>query len=140
MKASVEWTKLNMSFLLRQLEVFAKPKSQEAENQSPVKKWTYIINLCVVQYHEGLLYHFDFLKNVLLIFQKCSVRQLPCMIPLLSKFVKEFSKVRLLSRQLVFACMQRMANVFLLDIAERTQFREFISSTSFVVSVHAFAT
>jgi hypothetical protein len=114
-KVSMEWTKTIMSLILRVLDSISKASNQNHPHQSKehaiqqrLVKWRYIIGLCVEMLSHGLLFPPEFLNNLLMLFQKSSLKQLPCMIPMISSFLCEFSKSRYVVRQLTLVCQQKL--------------------------------
>lgn len=73
-----------------------------------ISRWQYLINLCVAQYHHGLLYQRTFLKFCLDLFQSCNFVQNFFMAPFISAFLKEFALSRTLMRYLLSSCIEKL--------------------------------
>jgi hypothetical protein len=102
----VEWTKTFMSLILRHLDSVSKASADAIQKR--VAKWRYLIRLSVEMVRLGLLFQPELLQNLLMLFQKSSLKQLPFMIPLLSPFTEEFSRSRYVIRQLTLICQQKL--------------------------------
>ena len=110
-KASFDFAKVFRSSMLRQLDEMAKaqnlPESTEIL-QEKISRWRYMLSLSSILYRDGLLMNSEFLNDILIIFAKCSIRQVPCLLSLVRIFVKQISKSRFLLRRLVIHCIQRI--------------------------------
>ena len=77
-KQSFDFTKVFRSSILRQLEDISKIQNVvdgKKLMQSKLGKWRYTLALSVMLYRDGLLLNSEFLNDVLMIFAKCSIRQ-----------------------------------------------------------------
>ncbi|KAI8898831.1 hypothetical protein BC833DRAFT_648410 [Globomyces pollinis-pini] len=120
---TIEWTKNLSSYVLKQFEELLptntnqnthsntrkdKRNSKEISLKSKLLRWKYMINLCRIQFNEGLIHHIDFLKRILDLYVKSTIPNIIYAIPLIVLFLDEFSKVRHLIRRIVMHTIHQL--------------------------------
>lgn len=116
---SIDWTELVLKFLhLRFAELVAaaqlEPTSEERDlyhRRSLLAGWKYCIELCGLQYQEGLLDQRIFLSKALDIFKNVPISQVGFAIPLIAMLMHDFGRSRALMRQFVFSAVKKLDQV-----------------------------